>query len=410
MESRVALDPIVVLLICADRESAARLAAAIQPRGHRVVAAPFGPIALDKAPGAQLIVMDRVDGTADAVGAVQRIKGTPALAALPLLAIAQGDDAEERIRLLEAGADDVVSRPVDPVELRLRIDTLLVRVPEATVVEPTPASVVAERIRLGPKVVAFVSPKGGAGTTTLAVNVATTLARGGRSVCVIDLDLSFGAVAMLLDLRPRFSVVDAVGDDAALEDPTVLQGYADMKESLAVFSAPLRPGQSELVDRDSVRRLLAVAAAGYDTTIVDAGSGFDEVTLAVLGIADRVAIVATPEIPALRAVRTFVEALDERDGHGDRRTYVLNHLFPSDMLTRGDVRRALGDVALLEIPHDPVVYHQAINTGIPVVIDSPRSAAAERLVRLAAALMGDAEGETTESAKKLRLAGLLRRG
>ena len=136
--------PIVVLLICADRESASRLAAAIQPRGHRVVAAPFGPIALEKAPGAQLIVMDRVDGTADAVAAVQRIKGTLALAALPLLAIAQGDDAEERIRLLEAGADDVVSRPVDPVELRLRIDTLLVRVPEATVVAPTPASVVAE--------------------------------------------------------------------------------------------------------------------------------------------------------------------------------------------------------------------------------------------------------------------------
>ena len=132
-----------------------------------------------------------------------------------------------------------------------------------------------------------------------------------------------------------------------------------------MFSAPLKPDQSDVVDRDAVRRLLAVAAAGFDATIVDAGSGFDERTLAVLGIADRVAIVATPKVPALRAVRTFVEAFDERDGHVDRRSYVLNHLFPSDMLTRADVRKALGDVALLEIPHDPVLLPPGGQHGDP---------------------------------------------
>ena len=407
----MASEPTVVLLICADRESAARLAAAVQPRGHRVVAAPFGPTALAKAHAAQLIIVDRIEGATDAVSVVRRLKSAPDLAPIPLLAIAQGDDVEERVRLLEAGADDVVSRPVDPLELQLRIDTLLIRLPDALPMErtaPVPASEPAARP--GPRVLAFLSPKGGAGTTTAAVNVAVTLARGGRSVALIDLDLSFGTVAMHLDLKPRFSIVEAVRDDLALDDPEVLRGYATMKDSLAVLSAPLTPDLADMVTPQHLRHLLACATAAFDVTVIDAGSTFDERTITILGLADRVAILATPEIPALRSVRAFVEALAEYETGVDRHLYVLNHLFPADLITRDEVRQALGGVDVVELPYAQTVYHKAVMTGIPVVTGSPRSEAAEKLVRLAGTLMGDPGGEGTGDARKLRLAGMLRRG
>lgn len=406
----MASEPIIVLLICADRESATRLAAAIQPRGHRVIAAPFGPTALARAHAAGLIVVDRIEGGVDAAAVVRRIKSAPDIGRIPLLAIAQGDDVEERVRLLEAGADDVVSRPVDPVELQLRLDTLLMSSPgparpEARTMEPLPAADGRQS-----RVLAFHSPKGGAGTTTAAVNVAVTLARGGRSVALIDLDLAFGSVATHLDIRPRFSVVEAVRDDLALDDPEVLRGYATVKDGLTVFTAPLMPDRVDMVTTDHVRRLLALARAAFDVTVVDAGSSFDERTLTVMELADRVAILATPEIPALRAVRALTEALAEYEADSQRALFVLNHTVPADMLTRDEVRKALGDVQLLELPYSQQDLHRAVNNGVPVVTGAPRSEAAAGLVRLSAAMMGDPESELVEGARRLRLTGILRRG
>lgn len=407
----MASEPTVVLLICADRDSAARLAAAIQARGHRVIATPFGPTALARAHTAQLIVVDRVEGASDAVDVVRRIKTAPDLDVIPLLAIAQGDDVEERVRLLEAGADDVVSRPVDPLELQLRIDTLLVRLLEAPqAVRMAPMPIAGSPARTGSRILAFLSPKGGAGTTTVAVNVAVTLARGGRSVALVDLDLSFGAVATHLDIQPRFSVVEAVRDDLALDDPEVLRHYATMKDKLAVFAAPMTPDQSEMVTPEHVSGLLKVATAAFDVTVIDAGSAFDERTVTVVGMADKVTILSTPEIPALRAVRMLVDALAEYETDLGRHVHVLNHLFPADMITRDEVRQALGGVELLELPYAQTTYHKAVVTGVPVVTGSPRSEAADKLVRLAAALMKDTTGDVTEGARKPRIGGMLRRG
>jgi pilus assembly protein CpaE len=374
-----------------------------------VVAAPFGPTALAKAHASGLIVVDRVEGATDAVDVVRRIKSAPDIGAVPLLAIAQGDDVDERVRLLEAGADDVVSRPVDPLELQLRMDALLIRAPEPAPRPEHVLAVVPDRERMPSATLAFLSPKGGAGTTTAAVNVAVTLARGGRSVALIDLDLSFGAVAMHLDIRPRFSIVDAVRDDLALDDPEVLRQYATVADGLAVFTAPLTPDQAELVTGEHLRRLLAVAAAAFDVTVVDLGSAFDERVLTVVGLADRVAILTTPEIPALRSVRALMEALAEY-AESSRHVFVLNHLFPADMLTRDEVRTALGDSHLLELPYAQAAYHRAVNNGVPVVTGAPRSEAAAGLVRLTAALMGDPAGELVGGDRRLRLAGLLRRG
>jgi pilus assembly protein CpaE len=405
----VATEPSVVLLICADRDSAARLAAAIQPRGHTVIAAPFGPTAIAKAQGARLIVVDRVEGSDNAVAAVGKVKSAPGLGAIPLLAIAQGDDVNERVQLLESGADDVISRPVDPAELELRLEALLLRTSGRPPVDAAAATHRMERAYTGPRVVAFLSPKGGAGTTTLAVNTAVTLARGGRSVAILDLDLAWGQVATHLNVRPRSSIVDVARDEVALDEPEQLRAYAEDKAGLAVFAAPERPDQSELVGPVQVRRLLASASAAYDTVVVDGGSAFDERTLSLLEMADRVAIVTVPEIPALRAIRSLLEVLSEYQHDTDKRLFVLNHIFSMDLLSAVDVKRALGNVMMVEVPHDPVLFHKAANEGVPVVTSAPKTTTADRLVRLATALAGDPDGDNGD-AKRLKLAGLLRRG
>jgi pilus assembly protein CpaE len=242
------------------------------------------------------------------------------------------------------------------------------------------------------------------------VNIACALARGGRSVALVDLHLTFGSVALHLDVVPRFSIVEAVRDDQALDDLEALRAYATMRDSLAIFSAPHTPDQAEMVTAEHVRRLLAGLATAFDVTIVDAGSGFDERTVTVAGIADKVVLLSTPEIPALRAARALVGALAEYETDTNRHVHVLNHVFPADMITREEVRAALGGAEMLELPYSPTVYHKAVVTGVPVVIGAPRSEPAERMMKLASQLMGGASIDAGDGAKRLRLAGLLRRG
>ena len=346
---------------------------------------------------------------------MSRIKGAPDLAAIPMLAIAQGDDVEERVRLLEAGADDVVSRPVDPLELQLRIDTLLVRPPESAPTEPAAPSTGAgadARADRGPARACWHScrPRAVPAPRPQRSTWPSPWPRSGRSVAIIDLHLTFGGVALHLDVVPRFSVVEAVRDDQALDDPEALRAYATMRDTLAIFSAPLTPDQADMVTAEHVRRLLAVAASAFDVTVVDGGNGFGERTVTIAGMADRLAILATPEIPALRAVRALTTALAEYEPDNGRHVHVLNHVFPADMLLRDEVRAALGASELQELPYAQTVYHKAVVTGVPVVVGAPRSEAAEKLVKLAGVLMGESNLETAESARRLRLSGLRRRG
>jgi pilus assembly protein CpaE len=384
----VATEPNVVLLICADRDAAGRLAAMIQTAGHRVVAAPYGPSALTRAPEAQVIVVDRVDDADDASRAVMRIKSIPEIADIPLLCIAQTEEVDERVRLLEAGADDVMAQGFDPEELRARIDGLLTtRDLQRAPAEPeAPEPIVDNRTR----VVSFFSPKGGVGTTTLAVNTAVaTAARHERTVALLDLDLEWGQVATHVNLAPRFSVVELARDTAALDDRELVRAYAEHHASgLAVFGAPLRPDQGEMIGQEHVERLITAMLACYDLVIVDSGSLLDERTLTVFDRSDRVVLLVVPEIPCVRAVHGLLEMLAEQGAPMERQFFALNHIFEHDMLRLDDLERSLQTSIDAELLYDPIAYLKAVNEGIPVVAATTRGAAALRLEQVAQQILG----------------------
>jgi len=386
----VATEPNVVLLICAEREAAGRLAAMIQAAGHRVVAAPYGPAALSRASEAQVIVVDRVEGSDDASRAVLRIKSMPQIGEIPLLCIAQTDNVEERVRLLEAGADDVMAQGFDPEELRARIDGLLATRGGSRQAPPTeaeaPKPVVDNRTRM----VSFFSPKGGVGTTTLAVNTAVATAmKHDRSVALLDLDLEWGQVATHINMAPRFSVVELARDTAALDDPELLRAYAEQHVSgLAVFGAPLRPDQGEMIQQEHVERLIASMVAAYDLVLVDSGSLMDERTLTVFDRSDRVVLVVSPEIPCVRAVHALLEILAEQGAPAERQFFALNHIFEHDMLRLDDLERSLQTEIDAELLYDPIAYLKAVNEGVPVVAATTRGAAAARLEKVAQQILG----------------------
>jgi len=308
----------------------------------------------------------------------REIRQTPALSAVPVLCISQSDDVEDRIRFLEAGADDVMAKPFDARELEARVEALLLRFQRSVDVSPALVHIPNERpVR---RVIACFSPKGGVGTTTIAVNIAVSVAeRRPDRTLLIDLDRQFGQVATHLNLTVRQTLADVVRDESALREPELLRSYATRHEGgLHVLAAPGTPELAGLVQADKMELLLQTALSAYDSIVIDAGSQLDEPAMTALDRADGVIFAVHAEIAALKALHTLLEVLAEVGSVGAKATFVLNNAFAKEILKMRDIEGALGTRIAIDLPYDAFIYLKAVNEGIPVVKGAPKSIAVSR--------------------------------
>ena len=406
--------PSTVLLFSPDASAREEVRAALAAAGYEVTATAEGADAREQAAQHQLLVVDVTTmqgGTADFTRVIRRESG---LAELPILAIAETDDIEERISLIESGADEVIARPFDPRELEGRMLALELRLPRAGGSDVAPRATEALREAEAPehRVIAVFGPKGGTGSTTIAVNVALALANHRPDeVAIVDLDAQFGQVATyLLQNIPKRTLSELVQDDQALDDAEGLRSYASrIDPGLHVYPSASSPALAELVTLPKVQRMLKTASASYEMVVIDAGSHLDDRALDVLESADVVIIPVRPEMAALRAVAGLTGYLRDINALGPGTMFVVNHLVPREMVKLRDIEALLGARVAVEIPADPFIFLKAVNEGVPVVRAAPKSVAAQRLARLAAMTLGESrivERRAPERRPGRRLLGL----
>ena len=401
-----------ILLVDADTDATSKILNILAGVGYTVTTIADAEDALTHVGEHQLVIIDVVEGKKSAAELTAEIRGTQALARIPVLCVSQTDEVEERIGFLEAGADDVVTKPVDARELEARIEALLLRFQRSRD-NTTPATPGDGVVMTAPRrIVTVFSPKGGVGTTMIATNIAL-VAAGQRPdrVVLLDLDLQFGGVAPQLDIEPKQTLSDVVRDASALKASELLRGYAVKHGTgLHVLCAPPTPQLAELVTPDAVKNILATLTNGYDHVIVDAGSVLDERTMIALESADTVVIPVYPEIPALKSVHSLLDFLNEAGTLGSKTVFVLNNAFAREILKPRDIEHALGTKIVFDLPYDPFLYLKAVNEGVPIVLGAAGSPPAEQLVKLAAAVFGQ-DGFTLPPAEPERrgLFGGLRR-
>jgi pilus assembly protein CpaE len=331
-------------------------------------------------------------------GAIARIRGaTPKQ--VPLIVVSPAGDVEARIAFLEAGADDVISASFASTELEARVEALLIRTGKARP-EGAPGSGAG-------KIVTFFSPKGGVGTTTLAVNSAVLMAGGPNAmqglaarVLLIDLDLQFGQVATHLNLSPRYDIADLCSDDQALADPALAATYLTAHTSgVSVLAGPSNPEADFRVTVDQLEKALRILRPMFDHVLVDCGSRLDPRTLWMLEQADTHVFVIFPEIAALRSTTLMLGFLAETATLRATTHFVVNHIFPKELLKTRDVENLLRAKPVAEIPYAEVDMIRAVNEGVPVVFSRPSSPASQAIQVLTVAIVG-ADWRQRPSAKK----------
>jgi len=342
-------------------------------------------------------------------GAIGRLRSAATMPT-PVLVVAPAGDVEARIAFLEAGADDVITAGFAGSELQARVEALLIR---AGRVRPT-----AARAEMpSGDVITFFSPKGGVGTTTLAVNTALLLAGGAATsttsarVLLVDLDLQFGQVATHLNLSPRFDVAGLCSDEPALGDAEVAASYLTAHASgVQVLAAPAHPDTEARIEVDQLDKALALLRPRFDYVVVDCGSRLEPRTLWMLEQATTHAFVIFPEIAALRAMSLLLGFLAETTTLQARTHFVVNHIFPKELLKTRDIENLLRSKPTAEIPYTEVEMIRAVNEGVPVVSSHPTSPVADAMRDLTRALVGiQNETAATTGSRAARRRGLFGR-
>lgn len=302
---------------------------------------------------------------------------------LGIVLVAEELSTELLQQALRSGVRDVVTLDSAEGQVRQAVE----RVGEAMlslVARQTTGSQPAEQGRV---VLAF-STKGGVGKSVVATGLATSLAMRRSGVVVVDADLQFGDVAVLLGVPPRHTTVDVA---ASIEhaDAELIDGLLATHEAtgLRVLPAPIEPSAAETITPQEMLGIVRLLRTMFAFVVVDMPPHFDDTVLALLEEADDVLLVASMDIPSIKNLKVGIQTLDLLSLAGPKLRLVLNRANAKVNLDVADVERVLGVPAQFRIPSD-IAVPQAVNRGIPVVLDKPRSAASLAIQALAASFLG----------------------
>jgi len=361
-----------ILVIDDDAEFLEMLRVLLEKRaGHQAMLSADGQEGLEKAIESppDLAILDVMMPGVTGYEICRALRANPATEEIPIIILTARGQPVDRQAALDAGADDFMSKPVTMDELMEKINKLLARQQIAKLVPFTGT-------------VTLLSLRGGVGVTTLAVNLATTLAQAkGGHACLIDHSVSSGQVALQLGLRPKPNLNDLI--QAGTIDAEKVQSTLIQHDSgLHILASSIVPLAGQEIPPDLTRNLLAILDQQFVVTIIDAPSTLNRATMVALEATDLIGLVIAPEAGS---IQTAIGTLGALKPWSKKVRVILNQTMPGASPPTEAIERAIKRRLMTAIPYDPA-QSKAISQRAPLSTTKPDSPLAQAVRELAQTL------------------------
>ena len=354
--------------------------AALAAEGSDVLAAIFGPSLADR------------DALALA-GALQQ--GTPDVS---VLLIRRQESGELIRQALRVGIKDVLSSASDETAVRtaaaraLEIArTLRGRLGGAAPTDPGEG-------RSPGRVITVFSSKGGCGKTFLSTNLAVALSRGGAEVALVDLDLHFGDVAIMLHLFPSHTIYDAA-ENPGLDALSLKSLLTRHDSGVWTLVAPTEPTIADTINPGAIGSILKLLRSAFDYVVIDTPPAFSEPVLAAFDESDWLVMLATLDVPSIKNLRLTLQTMELLHFPKSRIRVVINRADSKVGLRLPDVEKLLSSPVDTTIPSSRSVP-LSVNKGSPIMLEEPKGPVADSIRRVAALLTDPQPGRSKQKQRR----------
>jgi pilus assembly protein CpaE len=305
--------------------------------------------------GHDVVIVDGRSNPPAAVAQVEQLRALDPSLGIFFVAAEAGSDAI--LTSMRAGANEFFAWPPS----REALDEGLKRAAARRASSPTAMATAT--------IVAFFGAKGGAGTTTMAVNCAVEASRlSKKRAIVVDAKPGLGEVALFLGVRSRYTLVDALDNLHRLDSEFLRELVVKHKSGLDILAGSDsfdRPGPGDTVAIEEVLRLLGKS---YDYVCIDAGSQLSPSTVSALYASDTICLVANPDVPCVRNAQRLLDRIRQLGAVDERVRVLLNRAAEPFPIPPAQIQSALGHPIDHMFPSDYRTVSTALNSGVPLTM------------------------------------------
>ena len=337
-----------------------------------------------------LVIVDIRGDASSAMATIERLRAD--VQGAGIFAIALTADPDLILQSMRAGANEFFAWPPSDETFHGAIRRTAARRETTQGARPAATTLV------------FFGAKGGAGTTTMAVNCGVELARlSKRSTVIVDLKPGLGEVALFLGVRPRYSLLDAIDNLHRLDREFLRELVVKHKSGLEILAGSDQFDRPGAADGGAIEELFRLLARQYEYILVDAGSQINSCAVAALYTADKMFLVANPDVPSVRNAQRLLDRVRQLGACGERVRVLLNRAAEPYPIPPRQIEAALGHPIHHTFPSDYKTVSTALNSGVPLALTGNSDIASQFDSFTRRIIDPAVETELPQPAKKTRL-------
>lgn len=309
---------------------------------------------------------------------------TAELPEVPVLAISARGDGQAILQALRNGAREFLTVPVVLEDLLKALARLQRTRPSADKSNGSDAAAKPESL-----VLAVLGSRGGVGCTSLAVNLAATLAQdANHNAALIDLDLALGDADVALDLMADYTLADVALNIDRLDLQFLRRSLSKHASGLSLLPHPVQMEDAALIREDHLQRVIGLLRASYSHLVLDLSKSFSPTDVTALRMADLILLVAQLDLTSLRNVVRLLATLGSDDNLAERVQIVLNRVGSDTDISLKKAEETIGKAIYWQIPNEPKPLTESRNHGVPLLSYAPRCKVQQSIAGLAEAVCG----------------------